>query len=447
MAVDGLVQSHNGGLLMTEAEWGACQNAPAMLEVVRGRTGDRKLRLLACACARYRWSGLVEDEYRRAVTAAEQCADGFAGRGELRAAQGDIWDISWGEVRGAPDANSVAKATVDDFAGIAAERSVANLSGEAADLVREILGNPFRAAGTPDGAVSPGAAELARSVYERHSFDELPRLAELLTKGGCRDQTLLDHLRSPGPHFRGCWALDAVLGKGQGKNPVTEAEWVNATHPFEMLRWWEYYRGKPSARKQRLLACACCRLISHLMTDGCLRQGVETAEAYADGLVSGEELARLHEQARTLGLSRGEVLQHMSGNTPEKAAVTDAWRVAHAVADAAGRDDGLFGNAMHYAAKDGGRGRDTEDPGQAALIRDILGSPLRQPFVAVEWRTATVLELARGIYEDRAFDRMPELAIALQDVGCDDVELLGHCRGPNLHVLGCWVLDLVRWKS
>src|SRR5262249_34443376 len=157
-------------------------------------------------------------------------------------------------------------------------------------------------------------------------------------------------------------------------------------------------------------------------------QAVETAEAYADGLASAEEVARLHEQARALGLARGEVLQHLSDNNPEKAALADSWRVAHAVADAAGPDDGPFGNAMHHAAQDGGRGRDTEDAGQAALIREILGSPLRQSVVGHAWRTADVLALARGIHEGRAFDRMPILADALEDAGCDDDSILEHCR-------------------
>ena len=62
---------------MSEVEWATCQNGPAMLEFIRGNSGDRKPQLLACACARYRWSGHVEDEYQRPVAAAEQCADGL----------------------------------------------------------------------------------------------------------------------------------------------------------------------------------------------------------------------------------------------------------------------------------------------------------------------------------------------------------------------------------
>jgi hypothetical protein len=59
------------------------------------------------------------------------------------------------------------------------------------------------------------------------------------------------------------------------------------------------------------------------------------------------------------------------------------------------------------------------------------------------WLTTTVVSLARGIYAERAFDRMPVLADALQDAGCEDLRLLGHCRGPGPHGRGCWVVDLV----
>jgi hypothetical protein len=329
---------------MTDVEWGACSDASLMLRLIRGKCGDRKLRLLACACARSRWSGLIEDEYRRAVEVAERCADGLADRAALRAAESDIWDMLWGEVPGEPDANGAAEACVDDFAGNAAERAVASLPTGAVGLVREILGNPLRAVViTPNGVYGQQVTELARKVYDEHRFEELPRLADLLSRDGCRDESLLAHLRSGGPHFRGCWALDTLLTKDQGKDLVTEQEWLSETHPFDMLKWWEYYRGKPSVRKHRLLACACCRLTWHLMTDECLRQAVEMAEAYTDGLADPEELARLHRQARALGLARGEVLSQMSGSTPDNAALTDAWRSPM-------RSRRLPGGMMHSSA-------------------------------------------------------------------------------------------------
>jgi hypothetical protein len=58
-----------------------------------------------------------------------------------------------------------------------------------------------------------------------------------------------------------------------------------------------------------------------------------------------------------------------------------------------------------------------------------------------------VVELARTIYEDRAFDRMPELAKALERAGCTDDDVLAHCRGRREHARGCWVVDLIRDRS
>jgi hypothetical protein len=92
------------------------------------------------------------------------------------------------------------------------------------------------------------------------------------------------------------------------------------------------------------------------------------------------------------------------------------------------------------------------------LIRDIFGNPFRPVAVAPEWLSPTAVALARGIYDEKAFDRLPILADALQDAGCEDERLLGHCRtngrgdggepaggSPRSmpHVRGCWAVDLV----
>ena len=61
-----------------------------------------------------------------------------------------------------------------------------------------------------------------------------------------------------------------------------------------------------------------------------------------------------------------------------------------------------------------------------------------------DWRTSAVRELADALYEARDFSHMPVLADALQDAGCEDAAILGHCRGPGPHVRGCWVVDLIR---
>lgn len=63
------------------------------------------------------------------------------------------------------------------------------------------------------------------------------------------------------------------------------------------------------------------------------------------------------------------------------------------------------------------------------------------------WRTEAVVGLARGIPADRAFDRLPILADALEDVGCDHPDILGHLRDDSPHARGCWVVDLILGKG
>jgi hypothetical protein len=87
---------------------------------------------------------------------------------------------------------------------------------EKCHLLREIVGNPFRPFALDPAWLrwSEGlVARLGQSIYEDRGFERLPILADALEDAGCTDAAILDHLRGPGPHARGCWALDALLGK------------------------------------------------------------------------------------------------------------------------------------------------------------------------------------------------------------------------------------------
>jgi hypothetical protein len=145
---------------------------------------------------------------------------------------------------------------------------------------------------------------------------------------------------------------------------------------------------------------------------------LDVAERYADGLLGWGELAAAeHKTAR--------------GLTPdaERASLFACW-------------------ALHpHAGKGSGYAVCSIEPGEAVaharLVRDIFGNPFRPVIVDPRWLTSTVVSLARTIYEDRAFDRLPILADALEEAGCDDADLLAHCRGDGPHVRGCWVVDLV----
>jgi hypothetical protein len=89
-----------------------------------------------------------------------------------------------------------------------------------------------------------------------------------------------------------------------------------------------------------------------------------------------------------------------------------------------------------------------EERQQLALLRDVFGNPFRPVAFHAAWRTDTAVSLAKGMYESRDFGVMPILADALQDAGCDNEDVLNHCRDPEqVHVRGCWVVDLVLGKS
>jgi hypothetical protein len=83
-------------------------------------------------------------------------------------------------------------------------------------VLREVVGNPFRSPNvSPDWLVWADGMipKLALAIYEERAFDRLPTLGDAIEESGCADADLLGHLRSSGPHVRGCWALDLILGK------------------------------------------------------------------------------------------------------------------------------------------------------------------------------------------------------------------------------------------
>ena len=82
-----------------------------------------------------------------------------------------------------------------------------------------------------------------------------------------------------------------------------------------------------------------------------------------------------------------------------------------------------------------------------SVLRDITGNPFRLVTVAPSWLTSTAAGLASSIYEERAFDRMPVLADALEGAGCDHPDILAHGRGPGPHTRGWFVIDLLTGRT
>jgi hypothetical protein len=111
--------------------------------------------------------------------------------------------------------------------------------------------------------------------------------------------------------------------------------------------------------------------------------------------------------------------------------------------------------AVKHAARAGGAaGRPAakrERAAQSLLMRDIFGNPFRPPPAPdpswLRWGDGTVPNLARAVYEGRAFERLPILADALEEAGCIHADVLGHLRGGGPHAVGCWALDWVLGKG
>jgi len=221
---------------------------------------------------------------------------------------------------------------------------------------------------------------------------------------------------------------------------MTEAEWETCAFPGRMLDHL-VTRGGTTDRKLRLVACACLRLVWDSLPGPSVRAAVEVGEGFLDGEASLEELNTARERAapEASGMSRS----FWFGNEPTS---RDVW---YAVAmDRVGRrlDDVVAHYTWVNSSTRGVLAFRTRRR-ESQLLRDIFGNPFRAPAIEPGWRSETARSLAVGIYADRAFDRLPILADALEEAGCDDAVTLSHCRGPGPHARGCWVVDLVLDKQ
>jgi hypothetical protein len=197
---------------MTESEWLACANPEKMLEFLKAKVSDRKLRLFAVACCRLVWHRVDDWGSLTAVESAERYADGQIRFEEMTAAASEAW-------------HELAQKACLSEAGRAASTAAFYAGGWAmpapervkqAAVLRDIVGNPFHpiALATAWKQWQGGlVVALAQSIYEERAFDHLPILADALEEAGCDNPEILGHLRGPGPHTRGCWAVDIILGR------------------------------------------------------------------------------------------------------------------------------------------------------------------------------------------------------------------------------------------
>jgi hypothetical protein len=234
---------------MTEVDWLACDEPEPMLRHLRAAgfpqrdAGRRKLRLFGCACVRRKWRRATDPRSRALVVVAERYADGQAGTSQLVAAEmaaldareeekglvvvgagvqlppwclnrfAELFDRShpqpaWEFALAATLMPRVVQATAEHGPEDEAQAS----------LVRDIFGDPSRPIILTAEHRTADVATLARAAYDEREFpsgrldpQRLAVLSDALEEAGATGE-ILDHLRSPGPHVRGCWAVDLVLG-------------------------------------------------------------------------------------------------------------------------------------------------------------------------------------------------------------------------------------------
>lgn len=245
---------------------------------------------------------------------------------------------------------------------------------------------------------------------------------------------------------------------------MTETEWLACEDLVPML---EFLRGKVSDRKLRLFAVACCRRIWQLLENESSQQTVQTAEQYADRMVGQEQLETVRTAADTARRQAGldARLQDMGqpGNYWKmwmaRATVMTAAVNAYEAAEQTARSvtetihDLHADNTPHLEevakarTKIKRRSGRTELKELSVLLREIFGNRFRPVIVDPSWQIANVVAIAQAIYDERAFDRLPILADALEDAGCTSANVLDHCRGGGEHVRGCWAVDLLLGKK
>ena len=219
-----------------ETEWLTATDPTAMLEFLSEIVAGRKMRLFAIACCAGFVQWLIDQRSRRCLEVADRLADGLVGDEELAAAREeassndlliDLPSHLAGAARAAYFAvldeeylsvADVMQAAVQDSAASLpdqewAERIIAAECLRQANLLRDIFGNPIRPSVVDPRWRTSDVIGVAQAIYEDRAFDRLPILGDALMDAGCDDDAMLEHCRSEGPHVKGCWVVDLVLGK------------------------------------------------------------------------------------------------------------------------------------------------------------------------------------------------------------------------------------------
>jgi hypothetical protein len=263
---------------------------------------------------------------------------------------------------------------------------------------------------------------------------------------------------------------------------MTRSEWQACTDPARLLA---HLSGRASDRKLRLFACACCRRIWHLLPEEGCRQAVLAAERYADGLLSKAGLREAEEQAQRITWAAVQAA-HAGWDAPLADAARASWVAVWAACAAENSaephvwTEGVLGDVSEgpaarslaartaqvaswarsvaedrsaWSALDAGPPdghAEPEEDRQCDLLRDLFGDCGRPAVLNpdwLRWNDGCLVKMAHVIYHEGNFGDMPVLGDALEDAGCDDADVLEHCRCAPLHSRGCWLLDALLGKN
>jgi hypothetical protein len=219
--------------LQSESEWLSVIEPWGMIQwILDHGSANRKLWLFACACCRRYW-GYLEQESREIIARCEILADQPSAETETEKKElcfrANAVVTAIGQ-RPRENDNQNPKSRLRRAAAAVCYAATGDPWGahsyfceidasEAAvqcNLLRDIFGNPFRPSRIdPDWLTwrDGTAVKLAQAIYDDRRYDLLPILADALHETGCCDDAILDHCRGSGPHVRGCWVVDLVLGK------------------------------------------------------------------------------------------------------------------------------------------------------------------------------------------------------------------------------------------
>lgn len=218
---------------MTEAEWQSCNYPSLMLEALRGKASDRKLRLFACALCR---PFCFDERTSKAVVTIEDYVDGLASHNELAVCARNI-DGFWRRInesrRDRASKSSRIGQTSYEIVSYAAGhdpwRAASDVIRTAtwlnrntntgldtsaqARLLRDMFENNYRPSRLLAEWQSRTVVDLVLAIYNQRTFEQMPILADALEESGCHDEVVLQHCRQAQEHCRGCWVADLLLGR------------------------------------------------------------------------------------------------------------------------------------------------------------------------------------------------------------------------------------------